>query len=307
MEPWPALPPPETFATLHMWTQIVGKTMLALAPRQPHWWHVGLHLTSCGFTTGPLPTPRGPIEASFDLARDALVVELAGGDAHAITLGPRSVADLYGEYTAVLDALGVDVKMWTRPVEVPDPIPFEHDDVHAYYDARSVRALHRVLLSTAEVADRWRGGFVGKQSPVLFWWGGFDLSCSLFSGRRAPARPGAGVIEREAFSHEQIEVGFWPGGGAVGAAAFYVHVVPEPPGLRTARLVDGASWVGEIGPVLPYVDVRASPDPAARLLSFWRRAYVAAATRAGWDRAALERDDAWPQDDGDAIPINAGG
>jgi hypothetical protein len=307
MEPWPALPPPETFATLHMWLQMAGKTMVALAPRQPHWWHVGLHLTSCGLTTGPLPTRRGPIEVSFDLLRDALVVELAGGDAHAITLGPRSVADLYAEYLAVLDALGVAVPIRTRPVEVPDPIPFEQDHVHDFYDARSIRALHRVLLSTADVMGRWRQGFVGKSSPILFWWGGFDLSCSLFSGRRAPSVAGLNAIEREAFSHEQIEIGFWPGGGAVDAAAFYVHVVPEPAGLRSAPLVDGATWVENIGPVLPYVEVRAAADADARLLSFWRRAYVAAATRAGWDRAALEREGSWPLDDGDALPLGAGG
>ncbi|HEX8293643.1 MAG TPA: DUF5996 family protein [Pyrinomonadaceae bacterium] len=298
-EAWPALPFEEwreTSATLHMWTQVVGKVRLAQAPHVNHWWHVPLYVTPSGLTTSPVPYGRRTFQIDFDLIDHRLVIETNDGDVRALELAPRTVADFYGEFMSSLKELGLDVKIWTTPVEVENPIPFEQDETHRSYDAGHVERFRRALVQCERVFQRFRSGFAGKCSPVHFFWGSFDLAVTRFSGRRAPQHPGApGVadsVTREAYSHEVSSAGFWPGGPALPEPIFYSYAYPEPEGFKDVRVGPERAYYNTDFKefVLPYDAVCASGDPDASLLRFLQDTYVAAAARADWDRASLERE-----------------
>ncbi len=291
---WPVLPLEEwreTYATLHMWTQIVGKTRLALAPWQNHWWHVTLYVTARGLATGPMPYGSRTLDAEFDFVEHELVLRTGEGAVRKIPLRPQSVAEFYRAYLAALAALEVRVALWPVPVEVEHPIRFPDDREHAAYDAEYANRFWRILVQVDDVFKRFRGRFLGKSSPVHFFWGSFDLAVTRFSGDRAPERPGADRITREAYSHAVISAGFWPGSGAVQEAAFYAYAAPEPPGLRDATPQPGATYyqpqMGEF--ILPYAAVRTAASPGDALLAFLQGTYDAAADLASWNRAALER------------------
>jgi len=291
---WPALPLDEwrdTYATLHMWTQIVGKTRLALAPRQNHWWHVTLHVTARGLATGPMPYGSRTLDAEFDFVEHKLVLRTGEGAVQEITLRPRSVAEFYRVYLAALETLGVRVKLWPVPVEVEHPIRFPDDAQHASYDAEYANRFWRILVQVDDVLRQFCGPFLGKSSPVHFFWGSFDLAVTRFSGRRAPERAGADAVTREAYSHEVFSAGFWPGSGAVQEAAFYTYAAPEPAGLRDAPLQPPAAYYQPQMSIfiLPYAAVRAADSPVDTVLAFLRSTYEAAAHLAHWDRDALER------------------
>lgn len=294
-ELWPALPLQawrDTCGTVHMWTQIAGKVRLALAPRANHWWHVALYVCGRGLTTSAIPYRGRLFEMRFDFLEHNLVIETSEGAVRRIGLYPRAVADFYHEVMSALHDLGIDVKIWRMPVEVPDPIPFDKDRVHVSYDPEYARRFWRVLASSAEVLEKFRGEFLGKCSPVHFFWGSFDLAVTRFSGRRAPERPGADAITREAYSHEVISAGFWPGSGDQDAA-FYSYTAPEPSGLAGSRIrPDSAFWSPALREfLLMYDDVRRSPSPEETLMSFLQSTYEAGAAAAGWDRESLERKD----------------
>ena len=298
---WPSLPLAEwqeTHDTLHMWMQIVGKTRLALAPKENHWWHVPLYVSARGLTTTAMPYRSGAFEVEFDFIDHRLVVETSEGARRDIPLRPQSVADFYREYKGVLDSLGIAVTLWLVPVEVDDPIPFLEDRRHAAYDADHARRFFRMLLQADRVTKRFKGRFLGKSSPVHFFWGAFDLALTRFSGRRAPApKDTEGPMMREAMSHEEISVGFWPGGGAVPEPAFYAYVRPEPPGFAaTAVRPKAAYYSRELADfILPYEAARSAPSPDDAVLDFYQSVYDAAADLARWDRAALDRPPAeWP-------------
>jgi hypothetical protein len=244
-----------------------------------------------GLTTGTIPYGRGAFEVEFDLLSHVLTVRTSADTSRTMALVPRSVADFYTEYLALLDGLGIRVHVTPKPCELPDAIPFPDDTVHAHYDAEAANRFWRVLVQADRVLRVHRGAFIGKSSPVHFFWGSFDLAVTRFSGRRAPERPGAGIITREAYSHEVISVGFWPGSGPVQEAAFYAYAYPEPPGFAEAAVGPaGAAYHTALGEfILPYDVVRRAASPDAAVLEFLDSAYAAAATRAGWDRAALER------------------
>jgi hypothetical protein len=291
---WPALPLAEwsdTCDTLHMWTQIVGKVRLELSPFQNHWWHSTLFVSPRGLTTTAIPYGSGVFEIRFDFLDHVLVVETSGGTSKTVRLYPRTVADFYREVMATLASLGIDVKIYQMPMEVPNPIPFDQDTVHASYDPEYARRFWRVLMSTATVLGRFRSGFIGKASPVQFFWGSFDLAATRFSGRRAPERPGADAVTREAYSHEVISAGWWPGGGPVLGAAFYAYAAPAPPGLAKARIrPEGAFYSSDLSEfLLMYDHVRSAESPEAELLSFLQSTYETAADLAHWDRESLER------------------
>ena len=295
---WPALHLAawkDTFDTLHMWTQIVGKIKLALTPRVNHWWNVPLYVTSHGLTTSIIPYGERAFEMEFDFVGHQLVIQTTDPATKTVALAPRSVADFYNEVMASLRALNIDVKIWTMPVEVPDPIRFDEDKVHAAYDRQSVERLRRILVSVDDVFKVFRAAFIGKSSPVHLFWGSFDLAVSRFSGRRAPERndpdPVLRKIMREAYSHEVISAGWWPGGGAVADAAFYSYAAPEPKGFaQQAVRPEKASYSKDMGEfLLMYDAVRNAKSPSTTLLDFMQSTYDAAATLARWDREALER------------------
>ena len=291
---WPPLPLDEwrdTYATLHMWTQIVGKVRLALSPPVNHWWQVPLYVSPRGLTTSAVPYGRGSFEIEFDFVDHALVFDTSDGARRSLPLSPRPVAEFYREVMEALGSLGVHVEIYTMPVEVPDPVRFTEDYQHASYDADAARRFWRVLLRADRVFKEFRGRFLGKCSPVHFFWGSFDLAVTRFSGRRAPEREGADAITREAYSHECISHGFWPGGGAVPGAAFYSYTAPEPEGLKTAEVRPApAFYSAEMSEfLLMYDDVRAAGRPEEALTEFLQSTYEAGANLAGWDRAALER------------------
>ena len=293
-DPWPALPLEEwqdTYATLHMWTQMVGKTCLALAPRQNHWWQIAFRVTARGLATGPMPYDTRTLDAEFDFIEHELVLRTGEGAVQKIPLRPRSVAAFYRAYLAALDALGMRVKIWPVPVEAEHKIPFPDDEQHAAYDPEYANRHWRILVQTDEVFKRFREPFLGKCSPVHFFWGSFDLVVTRFSGRRAPERPGADRVTQEAYSHEVISAGFWPGSGAVREAAFYAYAAPEPAGLRDlVPLPSAVSYQKEMGIfILPYAAVRVASSPVDALLAFLQSTYDAAADLAKWDRDALER------------------
>lgn len=291
---WPSLTYADweaTRDTLHMWTQIVGKTRLALTPLQNHWWNVPLYVTPRGLTTSPVPEGGHQIfEAEFDFHSHRLLLRSSEGRGARMELRPRSVADFFREYRARLRELGVEVKIWPVPVEFDDPTPFPEDHKHASYDAKAVERFHQVLINSQLLLKSFQTGFLGKTSPVHFFWGSFDLALTRFSGRRAPPRPGADSITQEAYSHEVISGGFWPGDRRFPHAAYYTYAAPSPPGLETEPLPPPGLWSPTLGQfVLKYDDVRSAPSPDAEISGFLRAAYDAAARRANWDRAALER------------------
>lgn len=292
---WPALPLGEwrdTCETLHMWTQMVGKIRMELSPKLNHWWHTALYVTPRGLTTSAIPYGDGAFEIRFDFLDHALEIAASGGGRKALALEPQPVAEFYRRLMSALGALGIFVEIDTRPQEVPDPVPFERDYGHASYDRRYAHAFWRILLSTAFVLQEFRGRFIGKSSPVHFFWGSFDLACTRFSGRPAPPRKG--VISSEAYSRECSSVGFWPGGGAMKGAAFYAYTVPQPEGLAAHPVrPEGAFWSGDFSEfIFMYDDMRRAASPRHVLLEFCQSTYEAGANLAGWDRRALEREEA---------------
>jgi hypothetical protein len=274
-----------------MWTQIVGKTRLALCPKENHWWHVALYVTARGLTTTPIPHGTRVFEVAFDFVDHQLTVLASDGETRGIPLGARSVADFYRQYMAVLDELGLSVRFRPVPDEVEHPIPFAEDRQHASYNPEQANRFWRVLLQADRILKRFRGRFLGKSSPVHFFWGSFDLALTRFSGRRAPARPGADRMMQEAASHEEISVGFWPGSGSVREPVFYAYAAPEPPGFAAAPVKPRtAEYRREISNfVLPYEIVRTAARPDEIVLAFFQSTYEAAADLAGWDRPTLDR------------------
>ena len=281
----------DTYATLHMWTQIIGKVRLRLTPLVNHWWNIPLYVTARGLTTSRIPYGERAFELWFDFIRHQLVLETSDGLVKTLPLEPRSVAEFYKEFMELLRSGKIEVKIWRMPVEIPNPIPFDQDRVHASYDRASVEKFWRSLLSVDTVFHHFRARFIGKSSPVHFFWGSFDLAVTRFSGRRAPERPGADAMTREAYSHEVSSVGFWPGGGSVQGAAFYSYAAPEPQGFKDKRVrPDAAFYDRQLNEfLLMYDDVRKAESPTASLLEFCQSTYEAAATLGNWDRRALER------------------
>jgi len=273
-----------------MWTQIVGKVALALSPPINHSWGVALHVTPRGLSTRPLPYLSRVFTIEFDFLDHRLVIAVSDGAARALPLAPRTVAAFYRDVMAALADLHLPVRIWPMPVEIPNPIRFDEDTVHASYDPRSATTFWRILLQSARVFSIARCRFVGKVSPVHFFWGSFDLAVTRFSGRRAPDRAGPAFM-RDAYSHEVISHGFWPGSGPVQEPAFYAYAVPAPAGFESIAVEPPAAYyhreLGEF--VLPYGAVRSAPDPDAALGAFIHSTYTSAATLAGWDRRALER------------------
>ena len=291
---WPPLPLDawrDTRDTLQMWTQIAGKISLALTPRVNHFWNIAFQITPRGLTTGPLPYRGRTFTLAFDFLQHALVIDTADGASRTLQLRPETVADFYARFMDTLHRMDIDVRIWTMPVEFPEPIRFEQDMRHRSYDAAAVQAFWEIVLAMKPVFDVFRAEFIGKVSPFHFFWGGFDVAQTRFSGRRAPERPGADAVTRESYSHEVISHGWWPGSGAVDEPAFYAYAAPEPEGLKTAPMEPAAAFYStEMSIfVLPYEAVRTSATPEADLRSFLRTTYDAAATLARWDRASLER------------------
>jgi hypothetical protein len=298
VDAWPELPYAawkDTAATLQLWTQIVGKVRLALTPWLNHSWHVTLYVTARGLSTGPMPLTGRELQIDFDFLDHVLWLRLSNGSFRRLTLKPMPVAEFYTEVMAALRALGADVRINEMPNEIADAIRFSEDTVHASYDANAVVRFHRVLLSCHDVFAQFRTGFLGKASPVHFFWGSFDLAVTRFSGRRAPQHPGGvprlpDTVAREAYSHEVSSAGFWPGGGAIDYPAFYSYAYPAPQGFAeaTVRPAD-AFFSKELGEfILPYDAVRRAREPRRVLLDFLQTTYDAAADLAQWDRAALE-------------------
>ncbi len=297
---WPALPLEErdTYATLHMWTQIVGKLALSLSPLTNHYWNTALQITARGLATLPLTVDRRLVTVTFDFLSDQLAIDSSDGGHTTVSLEPRPVAEFYRLVMDALARLEVRTRIWTMPVEVPDPIRFEADTIHRSYDPAAARAVWQVLVQIKRVLDPFRGRFLGKTSPVHFWWGSFDLAHTRFSGRRAPLHPGglpnlADAVTREAYSHECISVGWWLGGGStpILEPAFYAYAYPEPPGCPDAVIAPvSASYDVRMHEwIVPYGAVRLAPDPDAALLEFAQSTYEAAADLGGWERAFLER------------------
>ena len=288
---WPALPLEEwepTYRTLHMWTQIVGKIRLTLAPLQNHWWNVALYVNTRGLTTSPIPYRGDAFEIQFDFLNHRLELRTLGG-VRGMALSPKSVAAFYRELFAIMREEGIDIQINPKPQEVPTPIPFDQDDTHAAYDPLYANRLWRILLSTDTMFKEFRAPFIGKCSPVHFFWGSFDLCCTRFSGRPAPPRKG--VITSEAYSHECISVGWWPGGGDVAGPAFYAYAAPEPAGCGEQPLRPRtAAYSNQLHEfLLMYDDVRRATSPRSEILEFAQSAYEAGANLAKWDRSSLER------------------
>jgi hypothetical protein len=293
---WPPLPFAEwenTCDTLHMWTQIVGKTRLALTPLENHWWNVPLYVTPLGLTTSAIPYGAGAFELDFDLVAHKLWIKTSSGQGRSIGLFPRSVADFYAEYMASLKTLGIEVAIYRTPVEFDDPTPFDEDHHHASYDTEYVERFRRILIQCGRVLHQFRSRFLGKCSPVHFFWGSFDLAVTRFSGRPAPPREGADQMTREAYSHEVTSCGWWPGDRRFKDAAFYAYSAPSPPGLDAEPVRPAAAhWDSQLGEfILKYDDARAMPSPDQAILDFCQSAYEAGAKLAHWDRALLERAD----------------
>lgn len=293
-EIWPALPVSEwqeTYATLHMWTQIVGHIRMAQTPLVNHWWNSALYVTARGLTTSPIPYGVRVFEIEFDFILHRLVVRTSDGVIETIELRPQPVADFYDRVMTVLRLHGIEVRIHGKPDEVADPIPFAEDRKHASYDSEYANRFWRILVQCDRVFKQFRSGFIGKCSPVHFFWGSFDLAVTRFSGRRAPERPGADSITKEAYSHEVISHGFWPGGGAVASPIFYSYTAPAPAGLEKEPILPIAAFyntdLGEF--ILPYDAVREADSPDDALLEFMRSTYEAGARLANWDRASLER------------------
>jgi hypothetical protein len=296
--PWPQLPITawrETYETLHLWTQIVGKIRLARAPWLNHSWHVVLYVTARGLTTSPIPDGTRTFQIDFDFIDHALRISTSDSAQRQFSLAGHSVASFYAAIMAEIAQLGIHVAINEMPNELPEPIRFSQDHQHASYDPEAVRRFLQILLNVDQVFKQFRTAFLGKASPVHFFWGSFDLAVTRFSGRRAPRHPG-GVphlpdeVAAEAYSHEVSSAGFWPGSGAIDYPAFYSYAYPEPAGFRTALLRPDAAFFGEaLGEfILPYDAVRTAARPDQALLEFLQSTYEAAANAAKWDRQALE-------------------
>ncbi len=281
----------DTQTTLHMWMQIVGKVRLKLCPLVNHWWNVPFYVTARGLTTSAMPYGNTDLEVRFDFIDHNLIIETSDGSTGVLALQPQSVADFYQGFMGALAWLGVNVKVWTKPCELPDPIPFEKDTVHSSYDAEAVNRFWRILTWVDDVLKEFRARFIGKVSPVHFFWGSFDHAVTRFSGRRAPERPGADSITREAYSHEVSSAGFWPGGGDIQGPAFYSYASPEPAGFAEQRVrPDAAFYHPQMKEfLLMYDDVRNADSPKAVLMEFLQSTYEAAAVCGKWDRKSLER------------------
>lgn len=290
---WPALPLQPwgpTYHNLHMWTQIVGKVRLALTPRTNHWWNVPLYVTARGLTTSPIPYGKDSFEVLFDFIGHRLLVDRCDGLQKSMALEPKTVAEFYHEFMSMLHGMAIDVSIYPKPVEVPNPIPFAEDQLYKAYDADAAFRCWRILLTCDSVFKKFRARFLGKSSPVHFFWGSFDLAVTRFSGRRAPERPGADPITREAYSHEVISAGWWPGGSGIDGPAFYCYAAPEPAGLaaQTVRPAN-AFYHSEMKEfLLMYDDVTLAPDPEHALLEFLESTYRAGAALAQWPLADLE-------------------
>jgi hypothetical protein len=293
-EAWPRLPLDQwrdTYATLHRGTQVVGKIRLAQAPLINHWWQVPLYVTCRGLTTSPVPYGSGTFQIDFDLTDHRLVIQTSNGAAESFALQPRTVADFYSEVMGRLRSLGLEIRIWTMPVEIANPVPFEADREHGAYDPDFAHRFWRILVQVDRVFTAFRARFVGKVSPVHFFWGSFDLAVTRFSGRPAPVKPGADRVTREAYSHEVSSCGFWPGGDGIEEPAFYSYASPEPTDFPAAPVRPGAAFYSrELGQfILPYEAVRQSDAPDAMLLDFLQSTYEAAANLGHWERAVLER------------------
>ena len=297
---WPALAYADwqdTCGTLHLWTQVVGKVKLALAPLANHWWGIVLTVTARGLTTGPMPFGDRVLQADFDFCTHELVLRTSDAREERIKLEPMAVADFYTAVMARLAALDVDVRIWTMPVEIDGAIPFDRDRTHASYDAAAAQKFWRQLVQADRVFNVFRARYLGKVSPVHFFWGSFDLAVTRFSGRAAPAltatkSPNVGLwVMQEAYSHECSSVGFWPGNGGYGRAAFYSYAYPEPAGFGEQQVGPaGAAYNKDVGQfLLDYDAVRSAASPDDALLDFMQSTYEAAANKGGWDRTELER------------------
>jgi uncharacterized protein DUF5996 len=297
-DPWPELPLAawrETCATLQLFTQIVGKIRLARTPWLNHSWHVALYVTPYGLTTSPIPDGARSFQIDFDFIRHQLRISTSDGASRQLALTGRSVASFYAAVMTALAELGIHIAIDDMPNELPDPIRFSADTVHASYDPGAVRRFLQILIDADRVFKEFRTGFIGKASPVHFFWGSFDLAVSRFSGRRAPRHPGgvphlSDAVACEAYSHEESSAGFWPGSGAIDYPAFYSYAYPEPAGFRSTRVRPEAAFFSEpLGEfLLPYDAVRTASDPDRTLLEFLESTYEAAAIAAKWDRDALE-------------------
>jgi hypothetical protein len=291
---WPALPLEKwqsTYDTLHLWAQIVGKIRSTFSPPVNHWWHVPLYVAARGLTTSPIPYGSEIFEIRFDFLSHRLVIETSTGRVAEMALEPMSVAAFYRQIMARLASLDLELRIHAVPDEIENAIPFEEDDIHASYDPEYVGRFWRILVSADSIFKEFRGRFMGKCSPVHFFWGSFDLAVTRFSGLRAPERPDADPITREAYSHEVISAGFWPGGGEVPGPAFYAYAVPEPPGLKKAAVLPAAAfWHTKLSEfLLMYDDVRLASSPRKALLAFLQSTYEAGAELSHWDRSTLER------------------
>ena len=296
---WPSLPLAawqDTYATLHLWTQVIGKIRLALAPKLNHWWQSTLYVTPRGLTTASIPCGTRNFQISFDFLDHQLQIDTSDGIAKRIALAPRSVADFYQMVLTTLSNIGIEVRIWTMLQEVSEPIPFDQDYQHAAYDPEYAQRFWRILVQVDRVMTLFRSQFIGKSSPVHFFWGSFDLAVTRFSGRRAPKHPGgvpnmADWVTREAYSHEVSSCGFWPGGGSVVEPVFYAYAYPMPEGFRDYQIQPTeAFYSSEMQEfILPYEAVRQTDDPDAMLLAFFQSTYEAAATLGKWDRHSLER------------------
>ena len=296
--PWPELPLRAwraTYETLHLWTQIVGKIRLTRAPWLNHSWHVALYVTARGLTTSPIPDGDGTFQIDLDLIDHVLRISTSSGAGRQFALAGQSVASFYAAVMAALAELGIHIAIDEMPSELPNPVRFSADKAHATYDPEAVRRFLQILVNVDRVFKQFRTGFLGKASPVHFFWGSFDLTVTRFSGRRAPRHPGgipnlSDDVTCEAYSHEESSAGFWPGSGAIDYPAFYSYAYPEPPGFRTAKVGPEAAFFSEaLGEfILPYDAVRNATEPDQALLEFLQSTYDAAADAAKWDRDALE-------------------
>jgi Family of unknown function (DUF5996) len=298
MQAWPDIPfPPwkETCATLHLWTQIVGKYRLARTPWINHSWHATFYVTSRGLTTSPIPADACSVQFDFDFIDHQLIGTVSDGSLASVALEPMTVADFHRRFLELTDQLGVRIEFNGKPNEIPDAVPFASDTMHRSYDAEAVHRFWRALVQGDRVLKDFRTGFLGKASPVHLFWGSFDLAVTRFSGRRAPLHPGGipalpDAVTREAYSHEVSSAGFWPGGGPVDYPAFYSYAYPAPDGFSSQRVAPQEAFfdqkAGEF--ILPYSVVRDAPDPDQTLLAFLESTYDAAARLGSWDRVALE-------------------
>lgn len=288
---WPSLPFAEweaTCDTLHMWAQIVGKTRMALGPPLNHWWHVPFYVTPRGLSTSAIPYSDFTFDVEFDFVAHQCSIRLSNGGGRSMLLCPRSVADFYKEYMACLRSFGIDVQIDLDPQEFDDPTPFDRDERHASYDREYVDSFHRILIGADTALKIFRSRFLGKSSPVHFFWGSFDLAVTRFNGELCPPPKMKDPVMAEAYSHQAISCGFWPGDRKFPHPAFYAYAIPKPGGLETEPVKPG-EWNTQLGEfILKYDDIRAADSPRQEILDFCQSTYEAAARLSQWNRAALE-------------------